>query len=155
MLRLSQFNRWEASFGLEASSLPELWALLSHIATNDRFMFNVESTEGAFESFALTFDGSVMWAMRHDFRNDPVWYVYGGTVDVEYTNEYMTFVQVEFPDEVQEDPPPSHWWLPTALGFPLDQAKSVVEQLISGGDVEHTTIQMEPSSARYTYPEGF
>lgn len=155
MLRLRQFNPWEASFTLEAASWPDLWALLSHIAKVERFVFSVESTAGAFEPITVTFNGQVMWVMRHDFSVEPTWHVYGENVTVAYTNKHMTFVQVEFPDEVYEDPAPAHWWLPTALGYEPNQAEPIIKQLIDSEQVAHTSILMEPSNASYTYPEGF
>lgn len=143
------------SFHIRSESWPDLWAFATHVAKTRWFMFYLDSTDRRFDPITLIFNGEVIWVLRHDYRVEPTWRVYGDIVDVEYTNEHMTFVQVEFFDEPTEDPAPVHWWLPTALGYALDAAEPIIKQLIDGEAVTHTSILMEPATANYTYPEGF
>lgn len=101
--------------------------------------------EATFVPFIVISDPDGLWVIRLAYGEPLMINVYGAQLPVVYNDEFLAFVQIEFPEIEQEDPPPSAFWLPHQLRLDLVDARDIAARLLANEIVEFTAMVAEPT----------
>lgn len=99
--------------------------------------------------------GAQHWLLRTVRGPEPFQIeVFGAEIDVIYDEQHLVWVQIEFPIVEQEDPPPSGYWLPTALAHDSRDAERLTRILVDSADasIPSTSILMFPTAQDFGRP---
>lgn len=148
---------WEGFFVCEAENWHDLWRMVCamHHAGNGSVHIMSADADVVFAPFLIITSSDGLWILRDNYPSPDglMLRLYGQSLEVEYSEDFLRYVQVEFPVPDREDPPPAFYWLPRALRLQPDDASLVASSLTRNEHVPYTAVQEDPNGVRHGHAD--
>ena len=105
--------------------------------------YAIVNVAGELDRIHVVSNGGAVWVLR--LEQGTLLSVLGAHVE----SPALTQVQIEYREEVIEDPPPAMYWLPKQLGLGIDDAIEMANvALTNSAALPSTRVDLFPSNAR-------